>query len=92
VVIDDSLTTNCAIRLPMPILQTPVETLVPRTTAIEHEDRQVIPEQALTGRQTIRQQTPTVRQDPDFSLDENASRWKINEVAIMADTISSYQV
>jgi hypothetical protein len=61
VVIDDSLTTNRASRLPMPILQTPVETPVPRPTAIEHEDQQVIPEQALTGRRTIRQRTPTVR-------------------------------
>ena len=92
VVIDDSLTTNRATRLPMPILQTPVETPVPRTTAIEHEDRQVMPEQALTGRRTIRQRTPNVRQDPDDFLDENASQWKINEVAMMADTISSYQV
>jgi hypothetical protein len=85
VVIDDSLTTNRATRLPMPILQTPVETPVPRTTAIEHEDQQVIPEQALTGRRTIRQRTPTVRQDPDDFLDENASQRKINEVAMMAD-------
>ena len=51
-----------------------------------------MPEQALTGRRTIRQRTPNVRQDPDDFLDENASQWKINEVAMMADTISSYQV
>jgi hypothetical protein len=52
----------------------------------------LIPEQALTGQRTIRQRTPTVRHDPGDFLDENASQWKINEVAMMADTISSYQV
>ena len=71
VVIDDSLPTNRANRPQTSILRTPVETSVPRTSVIAHEDRQVIPE-APTGRST-RHQTPTVRYDPGDFRNENAS-------------------